>query len=177
VAVVKVNYVPNNNRAKAKDFIKYMEQRAGRDGAKITRTLFGTGGVLQRLDCYNLIDEAERGTRYFRVVINPDVKTEDTKRDLNMAELVETTISKMREEMNIPLEWVAAIHTDHTPQRHIHAFVIAKTRLLPAVAMRETATQICREQRQERDLIYEKAREMEQERGGEGRIWERERSR
>ena len=108
--------------------------------------------------------------------MSPDPVKEDTKRDLNMVELVETTISTMREEMNIPLSWVAAIHTDHTPQRHIHALVIAKTRLLPAVPMREIATQICKEQRQERDLIYEKTQEIERQKGGEGRIWQRERS-
>ena len=174
MAVVRVNYIPGNNRNTAKEAVKYMEQRRGKDGGKIIRTLFGTGGVMGRIDAYNLIDEASIGTKYFRVVINPDVKTEDTQRDLNMVEVIETTISTMREQLDTEVSWVAAIHADHTPQRHIHALVIAKARILPAPLMIQTATQVCREQRRQRDLIYE--REREQEQGKEGREWQKERS-
>ena len=159
-------------QAKAKATIRYIQNRRGKDGAKITRTLFGDGGVMGRIDAYSLIDEAEGGSRFFRVVINPDVKTEDTQRDLNLREVIETTISTMREGMNTDVSWVAAIHADHTPQRHIHALVIAKERLLPANRMRATATQTCVEQRRERDLLHEQHREQ----GKEGHEWQREKS-
>ncbi len=176
MAVVKVNYVKpgRNARAGAKATIRYIQNRRGKDGAKITRTLFGTGGVMGRNDAYSLIDGAEEGSRYFRVIINPDVKTEDTRRDLNLQELIETTISVTREGHDTEVSWIAVIHNDHTPQRHIHALVIAKERLLPAPLMIQTATKRCLEQRRERDHIYEQHRE--QERGKEEQVWQRERS-
>ena len=89
-------------------------------------------------------------------------------------ELIEATISTLREELDTEVSWVAAIHNDHTPQRHIHALVIARARLLPAPLLIQTATQLCHEQRTERDLLYEQEREQEQ--GKEGHVWERERS-
>jgi len=176
MAVVKVNYVKpgRNARAGAKATIRYIQNRRGKNGAKIQRTLFGTGGVMGRNDAYSLIDEAEEGSRYFRVMINPDVKTEDTKRDLNLREVIETTISTMREGLDTEVSWIAAIHADHTPQRHIHALVIVKERFLPAPLMIQTATKRCLEQRRERDLIYEQQREQEQGLGGH--VWEREKS-
>jgi len=176
MAVVRVSYIKpgRKERAGAKANIRYIQNRRGKDRVKITRTLFGDGGVMGRNDAYSLIDEAEWGSRFFRVVINPDVKTEDTKRDLNLREIIETTISTLREELDTDVSWVAAMHDDHTPQRHIHALVIARARLLPAPLMIQTATQLCRQQRQERDLLYEKEREQEQ--GKEGNVWERERS-
>lgn len=177
MAVVTVKYIkPGGNvRAKAKATIRYIQHRRGKDGTRITRTLFGTGGVMGKQDAYSLIDEAGVGERFFRVIINPDTKTEDTKRDLNLHEVIETTISIMREELTTrEVSWVAAIHQDHTPQRHIHALVIAKERLLPAQLMIQTATRVCREQRRERDLLSEQQREQEQ--GKEESTWERERS-
>ena len=175
MAVVRASYIKpgRKERAGAKANIRYMQQRRGKDGAKITRTLFGDGGVMGRNDAYSLVDEAEAGSRFFRVVINPDVKTEDTKRDLNLREVIETTISTLREELDTEVSWVAAIHNDHTQQRHIHALVIARARLLPAPLLIQTATQLCHEQRTERDLLYEQEREQE---GKEGHVWERERS-
>jgi hypothetical protein len=176
MAIVKVKFVKpgRNERGSAKANIRYMQNRRGKDGAKITRTLFGNGGVMGRGDAYNLIDEAEQGSRFFRVIVNPDTKTEDTKRDLNLREVLETTISAMRERLDIQVSYVVAIHADHTPQRHIHALVIARERLLPAQLMIQTATQVCGEQRKQRDLLHEQHREQEQSR--EGKVWERERS-
>src|SRR5437899_4152606 len=152
MAIVKVKFVKpgRNERESAKANIRYIQNRRGKDGAKITRTLFGNGGVMGRSDAYSLIDEAEQGSRFFRVILNPDVKTEDTKRDLNMQEVIETTISAIKEWGEREVSWVAAIHADHTPQRHIHALVITKERLLPVNLMRDTATNECVEQRRER---------------------------
>src|SRR5437899_7022240 len=107
MAIVKVKFVKpgRNERESAKANIRYIQNRRGKDGAKITRTLFGNGGVMGRNDAYSLIDEAEQGSRFFRVILNPDVKTEDTERDLNLQEVIETTISTMRKGLDAQVSW------------------------------------------------------------------------
>jgi len=117
-----------------------------------------------------MIDQADAGSTFFRVKICPDPEKEDAKRDLLLREITAKTMA-IEEKVGKPVTWVAAIHDDHTDKRHVHVLAITKARLLPAQAMIQTATQACREQRQELDL----AREQQQEREQEGDEWERER--
>ena len=167
MAIVKVNYAKNAGSAKAS--IRYMQHRPGGEGEKITRSLFGSDGLMGRYEAYRMIDEAEKGSRIFRIVINPDMKTEDPKRDLNLREVLQTTIQELSQQLHQDIAWVGVVHADHKPHRHIHAIAIANERLLPVVAMRQTATQVCLEQRHERDL----AREQQEQR--KEAQWERER--
>lgn len=68
MAIVIARYIPKAKSAKAN--LRYIQNRSGKDGAKITRTLFGSDGCMTREEAYRMIDEAERGTRFFRVIIN-----------------------------------------------------------------------------------------------------------
>jgi hypothetical protein len=121
-----------------------------------------------------VIDEAEPGSTFFKLIINFDAKTEDTQRDLNHREIAERVIRTIAKELNQPVAWVAAFHDDHTPLRHIHALAIVKARLLPVEALREEATAACLAQRRERD--YYLLRQHQPEQGKEESTWERERS-
>ncbi len=168
MAIVKVNYTRKEGSAKAT--IRYMQHRAGKDKAKVTRTLFGSDGLMGRWEAYRMIDSAEKGSTFFRIIINPDVKTEDTKRDLTLREVTQRTIHALEEQLQKTVSWVGVVHADHTPQRHVHAIVIVKERLLPVQVLRHVATDACLEQRHERDLAREKT-----EREQEGAEWERER--
>ena len=172
MAIVKVSFVkPGKNvRAGAKANIRYIQNRRGKEGAKITRTLFGSDGLMGRLEAYRMIDEAEQGSRFFRVIINFDAKAEDTERDLQLEAVLQNVIHGLEENLKRYVSYVGVVHDDHTPLRHIHALVIAKERLLPVQQMRHTATQICLEQRRVRDLLHEQVRE----RGDT--VWQRERS-
>lgn len=177
MAIVKNKYVKQDGREKqsAKRTIRYNQHRRGKDGAEITRTLFGRDGVMDRQEAYRMIDEAEKGSIFFRFIISPDPKSEDTKRDLHMWEVTERTMLSFEERIHKQVQWVAAVHADHAPHRHIHIVAIVPGRLprqdfqaLPEV-LRLAATEACLEQRKERDLIQEQQQERE---GGE---WERER--
>lgn len=178
MAIVKVKYVPKGAKEKAgaRANIKYIQNRRGKDGAKITRTLFGSGGKMERAEAYRMIDEAEPGSTYFKVIINFDPQTEDTKRDLNHREITEQVMAHAAKELGVPLAWVAAFHDDHTPLRHIHALAIVKARLLPVVAMREAAAQAAKEQRMEKDRYPTQEREAEHARREEGLVRAKERS-
>ena len=172
MAVIRVNFVKKGagERRTAKANVKYIENRTGKEGEKIQRTLFGASGQMSRLQAYEMIDQAEAGSTFFRVKICPDPKKEDMEHDLLLREITEKTMA-IEEKLGKPVAWVAAIHDDHTDKRHVHVLAIAKARFLPAQEMIHTATEACLEQRKERDL----AREQQQAREREGEEWERER--
>jgi hypothetical protein len=76
MAIVKATYT--KSRAGAKASIRYIEHRPGKDGAKITRNLFGIDGLMGRDQAYRLIDEAEKGSVFYRFILRaltPNRKT------------------------------------------------------------------------------------------------------
>ena len=172
MAVVVLNFVKKrkHERATAKANVKYIENRTGKDGQKITRELFGSFGQMSRQQAYEMIDQAEEGSTFFRVKICPDSKKEDMEHDLLLREITRKTMD-IEEKLGKSVAWVAAIHDDHTDKRHVHVLAVAKARFLPAQEMIRTATEACLEQRKERDRV----REQQQAREQEGEEWERER--
>lgn len=163
MAILKANYAKNASGAKAS--IRYIEHRPGKDGEKITRTLFGIDGQMERREAYQLIDEAKEGDSIYRFVINPDPKKEDTERDLFLREITEKTMFTLEDRVKSHVQWVAAIHDDHTPLRHVHVIALVPRRLqVPDLqALRTTATEEGLAQRQERDLAKEMQKQQEQE--------------
>ena len=78
------------NREAAKRTVRYIAHRRDRDHKRLTRELFGKDGeTLTKNQVYRLIDKANRKTTFFRIVLSPDRKTEDTKRDLDLRALSE----------------------------------------------------------------------------------------
>src|SRR5437763_1571762 len=118
MAIVKATYTKSSAGAKAS--IRYIEHRPEKDGQKITRTLFGSDGKMDRTDAYRMIDAAAKGSNFFRFVISPDPQKEDTEQDLHLREITEKTMHHLEERMQKPLHWVAAVHDDHALHRHIH---------------------------------------------------------
>src|SRR6266702_5100140 len=99
MAIVKANYIKRGTgeKARAKASIRYIEHRAGKDGAKTTRALFGTDGLLGRWQAYRMVDEAEKGSLFFRFIISPDPIQEDTKKDLFLREIIEKTMQTLED--------------------------------------------------------------------------------
>src|ERR1700730_12948479 len=168
MAIVKATYTKSSGGAKAS--IRYIEHRPGKDNAKINRTLFGMDGAMGRWQAYQMIDEADKGSVFFRFVISPDPKQEDTEKDLFLREITEKTSNSVEDRLHKTLQWVAAEHNDHAPHRHIHVVAVLPGRLFPQdfQAMRTTATDACLEQRTQRDLIQEQKARMQ----GEEAQWE-----
>lgn len=161
MAIVKATYTRKPGGAKAS--IRYIEHRPGRDGAKVTRQLFGADGIVARPEAYRMIDEAEKGTVFFRLIISPDPGTEDTYKDLYLQELTLQTMTHLQERVGKPVSYVAAEHDDHAPHRHVHVLACMKGRLDPPdlQALRTTATEAALFQRQERDF----QRQQQQQKG------------
>jgi hypothetical protein len=160
MAIVKANYVKRDKKQKqrAKATIRYMQHRPGKEGKKIQRTLFGSDGVMERQEAYTLIDDAEKGSIFFRFVVSPHPEREDTRYDLDLRALTEQTMSilmeKFQQRQQI-VQWVAAVHADHTPQRHAHILSVVPGRLTVQDFdhMREAATTAGVEQRKELDRV------------------------
>jgi hypothetical protein len=168
MAIVKATYTKQRKGAKAS--IRYISNRPGKDNKKISRPLFGIDGLMGRYQAYRMIDEAQKGSVFFRFVISPDPKQEDTKRDLHLREVTEKTMQILEDRIHKPISWVAAEHADHAPHRHVHVVAVVKGKLEQKdfLALRQTATEACLEQRHERDYskeIHKGREETEWERG------------
>ena len=85
MAIVKANYVKRGKgeKGRAKATIRYITHRRDRDGHTVTRELFGFDGSLTKEQTYRMIDEARRGTLFYRIVLSPAPKQEDRYKDLN----------------------------------------------------------------------------------------------
>src|SRR4051812_19322219 len=114
MAIFKANYVKRGREARqrAKASIRYIQHRRGKGGESITRTLFGSDGHMTRQEAYRIIDEAQKGSLFYRFVLSPDPNAEDSLRDLDMRDLTSQTMQALEERLNTPLLWVAAIHQD-----------------------------------------------------------------
>src|SRR5437588_7385919 len=97
MAIVKANYTKSSAGAKAS--IRYIGNRPGKDGEKITRILFNSDGLMGRWQAYRVIDEAKKGSYFFRFVMSPDPKGEDTAKDLHLREVTEKTMLSLEERL------------------------------------------------------------------------------
>src|SRR5512144_788689 len=159
MAIVKItSYTKNRGAAKAS--IRYITHRPGGDGRVTSRALFTIDGEVTKNDAYQMIDEAKKGSVFFRIVISPDTKQEDTRKDLYLWQITEQTMLTLEERLKIHVPFVAAEHDDHTGNRHVHLIACAKARIEKGdlKALREAATQAALFQRQERDLAREAKR-------------------
>src|SRR5947209_5144559 len=166
MAIVKASYTRKGRIAKAS--VRYIENRPGRDGAKIRRTLFNADGKVERREVYTMIDQADKHSYFFRLVISPDPKREDSDKNLALRELTEKTIASLEDRFQQPLPWVAAIHADHADHRHVHVIAIVPARLnvQDFQRMRSAATEAALEQGQHLALARE-----QRERVQEGWSW------
>jgi len=120
-----------------------------------------------------MIDQADKNSYFFRLVISPDPKAEDSDKNLMLRELTEKTIASLEDRFQQPLQWVAAIHADHAEHRHIHAIAIVPKRLnVPDFQrMRSAATQEALEQLRQLDLAREQRELSQQQNEGPGLSW------
>jgi hypothetical protein len=130
------------------------------------RELFGYDGGMKKEQAYGMFDAAEKGTNFFRLVISTDPKLEDTYKDLQMRAIAIKTIQHLEEKLDLQgkIQFVAAIHNDHTNIRHIHAIVLVPKRLSREEFkvfqdLKHAATAEALRQRQQLDQVREAQRQ------------------
>lgn len=171
MAIVKANYTRQGRTAKAS--VRYIENRPGKDGTRVVRTLFNADGTVEREDAYDMIDHAGKHSYFFRLVISPDPKGEDNDKKLSLRELTEQTMQSLEDRFQRPLQWVATIHADHAEHRHVHAIAIVPRRLQVQDfnLMRSAAAEAALEQRRQLDLAREQRELSQLQSEGRGLSW------
>jgi hypothetical protein len=113
--------------------------------------------MLSKQDAYRMIDEApKKGRYYYRMVLSPDPRREDRYKDLDLRTLTIATMLKLEERYGKAIQFVAAIHDDHAPHRHVHALVILNGRRLTRedfAALRDHARNRALTQRRYKDRV------------------------
>lgn len=155
MAVVKASYTRSAGAAKASS--RYIENRPGKDGQRLVRILFTRDGKVERRDVYAMIDQADKSSHFYRLVISPDPRGEDQRRNLSLREITEKTMQSLERRFERPLQWVAAIHADHAEHRHVHALLVVPERLnvQDLQRMRGAATEAALQQLQHLELARE----------------------
>ncbi len=164
MAIVKATYTKSARGAKAS--IRYIQHRKGRSESRVRRTLYGSDGFMGRHEAYRMIDEARKGSFFYRLVISPDPVREDRGKDLSLRDVTEKTMQTLENLTQEPILWAAVVHDDHTLNRHVHAIAVVQGRLerQDFVLLRKSATEACLKERGERDLErMEKTKEEEEQ--------------
>jgi hypothetical protein len=155
MAIVKVNFVKRDKSQKqrAKAAIRYFQHRPGKDGKKLRRILFGLDGSMERDEAYHMIDDAEKGSLFFRFVLSPDPTSEDTGGDLDLRLIARQMMLQLEETLNKQAPWVGAVHADHAVHRHVHLLAVLPRRLATndLANLRAAASAACEAQLRERD--------------------------
>ena len=118
---------------------------------------------MSRKEAYRMIDEAEKRSYFYRLVLNFDAEKEDTRKDVYIQTITENTMLGVESRLGKQIAWVAATHADHTPLRHVHILAILpqKLQMQDLQAIRSIATEAALDQRRERDKILTQQQERE----------------
>jgi hypothetical protein len=163
MAIVKVKYT--RSRPGIKKHLRYIVHRPGKEQETMTRRLYRDQyQFVDKQYAYALINAAPRGTTFYKLIINFDAVKEDRDKDLDLQFITSKTIREMRRLINRDVPFIATIHDDHTPLRHIHAIALVQGRLSRAefaklLTLKYVATAEARRQRQLRDHVQERRQE------------------
>ena len=119
-----------------------------------------------------MIDDAQKDSIFFRFVVSPNVTEEDTRRDLDLRALTEETMStlsaKFKPKQKV-VQWVAAVHDDHTDKRHVHILAVVPGRVneYDLTRMITKATTASAEQRKALDRHVAQQQQQQQQEGGQ----------
>jgi hypothetical protein len=161
MAIVKISYTRDPIAIKA--HLRYIVHRRGKDREIMSRELFDAFDRSDKAYAYELID-ATQHPLFFKIIINLDPKREDTFKDLDLQHISRQTLNAMQRLIGRDdLPFVATIHDDHTPLRHIHAIAmvqgkIAKADFQKLKTLWLTATAEARSLRRQRDRVREHPR-------------------
>ena len=162
MAIVKLKYTRSRNAIKR--HLRYIVHRPGKEREKLTRQLFTHNyESVAKQRVYDRIDASARNTLFYKLIINLDPQKEDTHKDLDLQHLTSHTIREMERRIGRDVLFVATIHNDHTPLRHIHGIAlvqgrIAKEDFAKLKTLWQSATQEARAQRRLRDRTREHRR-------------------
>src|SRR5436309_396946 len=118
MAIVKASYTRKPPNIKAS--LRYYTHRPTIEGRRGTRELFREWGKLTKPDVYRMIDGAQKGTYFYRLVLSPDPNSEDREKNINLERLTRRTLARFaNHKRQGAITFAAVAHTDHTDKRHV----------------------------------------------------------
>jgi hypothetical protein len=110
------------SRGAAKATIRYITHRPGNDGLRKTRQISGIDGAVSKDQAYRMIDEAAKGSVFFRLVISPDPQTEDIRQDLYLHQIATSTLLTLEDRLRKEVPFIAVEHTDWGASGFVETF-------------------------------------------------------
>jgi len=130
MAIVKFKYTRWRDAIKA--HLRYIVHRPGKELGRLTRELFQHNyqGVSKQYG-YDFINNAPRGTIFYKMTINFHPFKEDTNKDLDLQYIASLAVREMQIRLGRIVPFFATIHDGHakTTLRHIHAICLVQGRL------------------------------------------------
>ena len=164
MAIVKLKYARGRGAIKA--HLRYIIHRPGIEQGRLTRELFHHNYLsVTKQYAYDLINNAPRGTIFYKMTINFHPRKEDTHKDLDLQHIASLTVREMQLRIGRSVPFIATIHDGHakTTLRHIHAICLVQGRLskedfAKLKTLWQTVSAEVRLQRRNRDRIQERQR-------------------
>jgi hypothetical protein len=160
MAIVKVKY--SRSIEHIKEHLRYIVHRPGKDREHMSRALFDAFDRTDKAQAYERID-ATKHPLFFKFILNFDAKKEDTFKDLDLQHITRQTLRQLQRLIGRDVPFVAVIHDDHTPLRHVHAIGMVHGRIARAdfakiQTLYQTATAEARSLRRQRDRVRDNPR-------------------
>jgi hypothetical protein len=164
MAIVKIKYARGRGAIKA--HLRYIVHRPGIEQGRMTRELFHHNYLsVTKQEAYDLINNAPRGTIFYKMTINFHPRKEDTNKDLDLQHIASLTVREMQARLGRIVPFIATIHDGHakTALRHIHAICLVQGRLskedfAKLKTLWQVVTAEVRLQRRIRDRVMERQR-------------------
>src|SRR4051812_1439593 len=121
--VIKITSYTRNRKA-AKATVRYISHRPNMHKERVSRPLFDFEDILKKLEIYEVIDRAPKGSVFYRVAFSPDPAKEDTYKDLDLRWLTQVSMHYLRQKLGKDIQFIASKHNDQSPIRHVNALVI-----------------------------------------------------
>jgi hypothetical protein len=162
MAIVKIQY--SRGRGTIKAHLRYIVHRPGKEQGRLTRELFHHNYLsVTKQEAYDLINNAPRGTIFYKMTINFHPLKEDRYKDLDLQYISSLTVREMQTRLGRIVPFFATIHDGHakTTLRHIHAICLVQGRLSKEdfgklKTLWQTVTEEVRLQRSIRDRVLER---------------------
>lgn len=164
MAIVKLKYARGRDAIKV--HLRYIIHRPGIEQGRMMRELFHHNYLsVTKQEAYALINNAPRGTVFYKMMINFHPFKEDRYKDLDLQHIASLTVREMQARIGRIVPFIATIHDGHakTTLRHIHAICLVRGRLCKEdfnklKTLWQVVTAEVRLQRQIRDRVQERQR-------------------
>src|SRR5215203_6184731 len=106
------------SKEKAKEKLAYV----GKDKEETKRFLFNANGPITKEEALEQIDLAPLSVLFFRMILSPDVKTENIGKMLDLWDLTQKLVEHLAKKLQRKINFISSVHND-TDNPHTHTLL------------------------------------------------------